>query len=265
VPERRVAGRKPTRKPIGVYLFPKGKKGRLRDADNEDTAVTAVNDEPVRFQSKRGRDGEDVTVTAPGASPAAVAAGSDEESTELSTDPRKPRPKLKKGKEELRAPRARTPPSVPRRRLEIQELLAAPDPVAVMEGLGPGELRELALVGHKLFDLGKLNAARVIFEGLVGLGSQEAFPHTMLGTVYLALGDRGRAFLLFEAALRFDREDLAARVYRAEVLLTAGRKKEATKDLRSAIDQGPADDPFVDRAHRLLKMAEERERRRSTP
>ncbi len=254
MPERRPTGRKALRKTVGVYLFPKGKKGRLRDGDGDDTAITAVIIHPAQPQPKRARDGDDVTITAPGAI-------ADDELTELSADPRKPLEKKGRSK----GARHRTPPAVPRKRLEIQELLAAPDPVAVMEGLRPGELRELALVGHKLFDLGKLNAARVIFEGLVGLGSQEAFPHTMLGTVYLALGDRGRAFLLFETALRFDARDLAARVYRAEVLLTAGRRKEATRDLRSAIDQGPAEDPFVDRAHRLLKMAEERERRRSAP
>lgn len=264
MPERRPTGRKAVRKAVGIYLFPKGKKGRLRDLDAEDTAITSV--------STAAREGDDITVTAPGEVSKSL---KDDERTELQTDPRKKLPKGKKGRDARGAhgtsevpkalARTRTPPAVPRKRLEIQELLAAPDPVAVMEGLGPGELRELALVGHKLFDLGKLNAARVIFEGLVGLGSQEAFPHTMLGTIYLALGDRGRAFLLFEAALRFDPRDLAARVYRAEVQLTAGRMKEATRDLRAVIDQGPADDPFVDRAHRLLKMAEERERRRSAP
>lgn len=259
MPERRLTGRRVPRSPVSVYLFPKGKKGRLRESDAEDTAVTSASELGKRAGA---REVEDATVTAPGAS-------LEEESTEIAADPRKGSEKRertrarKSPREDSRPPRSRTPPAVPRKKLEIQELLSAPDPVAVLEGLAPGELRELALVGHKLFDLGKLNAARVIFEGLVGLGSQEAFPHTMLGTIYLALGDRGRAFLLFEAALRFDVDDLAARVYRAEVLLTAGRRKEATRDLQRAIDHGPADDPFVDRAHRLLKMAEERERRRN--
>ncbi len=126
----------------------------------------------------------------------------------------------------------------------------------------PERIAEVSLFGHRLFEEGRLEEARGVFEGLVSLGVEDAFPHTMLGTVYLALGDQDRALALFEAALTLDPADLAARVYRGEIRLNRGRFKLAVEDLRRAVNAGAAEDPFVDRARRLLRMARDLARRR---
>lgn len=149
--------------------------------------------------------------------------------------------------------------SVRQKAHQIQELLARP-----ADAQGPvsrTQIAEMSLFGHHLFERGQLDEARAVFEKIVGLGVEEAFPHTMLGTIYLASGSPDRALALFEAALALDDTDLAARVYRAEIRLNAGRIDEATEDLDQAIEQGLAEDPFVDRAKRLKQMAEERARR----
>ena len=124
------------------------------------------------------------------------------------------------------------------------------------------ELAQMAMFGHQLFEAGRLEEARVVFEGLVALDVKDAFPHTMLGTVYLALGLHDRAVALFEAALALDPEDVAARVYRAEIRIHQKRLRPAIAELTAVLRKGPADDPFVQRATRLLEIAREQARRK---
>ncbi|MBI3186067.1 MAG: hypothetical protein HYZ28_28355 [Myxococcales bacterium] len=123
--------------------------------------------------------------------------------------------------------------------------------------VAPQQVAEMSLFGHHLFESGRLEEARVVFEGLVGMDVADAFPYTMLGTIYLALGDQDRALALFEAGLQIDERDLAARVYRAEIRLNRGKLKMALEDLHRAVEIGLGDDPFVDRAKRLLRLAQE--------
>lgn len=117
------------------------------------------------------------------------------------------------------------------------------------------EASDLAAMGHQLFELGRVQEARAIFERLIAGNAKDAYAHTMLGTIFLALGDQDRALALFQASLDLDPNDIAARVYRGEVRLGKGKVRPALEDFERAMQLGPADDPFVDRAARLLKMA----------
>ena len=119
----------------------------------------------------------------------------------------------------------------------------------------PQEVADLSLFGHQLFEMGKVAEAKVIFEGLVKTGAKDAFAHTMLGTIYLALKDQTNALLLFQAALDIDPDDVSALDYRGEILLNRGKVKGAVEDLSRALKLGTSDDPFVERASRLLRMA----------
>jgi tetratricopeptide (TPR) repeat protein len=119
----------------------------------------------------------------------------------------------------------------------------------------PQEVADLSLFGHQLFEMGKVKEAKVIFEGLVGTGAKDAFAHTMLGTIYLALKDQARALALFQLALEIDPDDVSALVYRGEIRLNRGKVKGAVEDLTRALNLGAKDDPFVERASRLLRMA----------
>jgi tetratricopeptide (TPR) repeat protein len=118
----------------------------------------------------------------------------------------------------------------------------------------PQEAADLAAFGHELFELGRFEEARVIFEGLVNHDVRDGFAHTMLGTIYLALNAHDRALALFQASLKIDADDLAALVYRGEIRLNRGKVKSAIEDLARAVTLAPASDPFVERAKRLLKM-----------
>jgi hypothetical protein len=118
----------------------------------------------------------------------------------------------------------------------------------------PQEAADLAAFGHELFELGRFEDARQIFEKLVTRNARDGFAHTMLGTVYLALNAHDRALALFQAALKIDPDDLAALVYRGEIRLNRGKVKSAIEDLSRAMTLAPQLDPFVERAKRLLRM-----------
>jgi len=158
-------------------------------------------------------------------------------------------------------PKANERPSGPQAKPKRTKSKEVPLPEAhvahvdLKRGHTPQEAAELAAFGHKLFEMGKLDEARVIFEKLVGADTRDAFVHTMLGTVYLALNAQDRALALFQAALKLDPDDLAAVVYRGEIRLNRGKLKAAMEDLQRALSLGASTDPFVERAKRLIKMA----------
>src|SRR5512133_672107 len=84
------------------------------------------------------------------------------------------------------------------RRTATLEAEAPAEPAAAPR-LSKEQIAELAVLGHRLFEEGKLPQARAVFERLVEVGPEDPFPHTMLGIVYFAQGDAGRALALFEA------------------------------------------------------------------
>lgn len=117
------------------------------------------------------------------------------------------------------------------------------------------QVAEMALLGHRLFEQGKISEAKIVFEGIVEQGVEDAFPHTMLGIIYLSAGDTARALALFEAALALEPEDIAARLYRAEIRLKNGRMRQALEELGKIARECPKDDPFARRARKLIDKA----------
>jgi len=121
--------------------------------------------------------------------------------------------------------------------------------------LGKKQIAELAQFGHHLFESGRVSEAKAVFEGLVEVGVEDAFPHTMLGILFLSEGAQDRALALFEAALALDAGDLAARVYRAEIQLEQGKVRAALEELEAVAAEDPAGSPFGERARKLLSEA----------
>ncbi len=114
---------------------------------------------------------------------------------------------------------------------------------------------DLTRLGHEAFEAGRAAEARVVFESLVALGRRDPFAHTMLGTILLGANALEQALEQFEAALAIDPDDLAALVYRGEIRLSRRKVARATEDLERAVKLGPASDPFVARARKLLTLA----------
>ncbi len=116
---------------------------------------------------------------------------------------------------------------------------------------------DMAALGHELFSRGKIAEAKVIFEGLAAdaVRFADGFVFTMLGTIHLAQNELEKAATRFEEALKIDENDLAALVYRAEIRLQKRRVRQAVEDLQRALELGSPEEPFVDRAKRLLQLA----------
>ena len=123
-----------------------------------------------------------------------------------------------------------------------------------LEGLDAHSLAEVAVFGHQLYESGRLNEARVVFEGLVAMDPPEAFPYTVLGAIFLAQQDVHRALALFEAALELDCDDVAALVYRGEIRIRLGQTERGVRDLKRAmqIDPDGPQSPFSQRARQAL-------------
>ena len=132
----------------------------------------------------------------------------------------------------------------------------------VLRQMSRKQVAELCLFGHHLFESGRLAEARVVFEGIVKLGVEDAFPHTMLGTILLAQGEAKAALPLFESALKLDPRDVAAWVYRGEIRLHAGQLKAGLSDLKKAAGMASTTDPFVVRARKLIDRAGNKSRAR---
>lgn len=116
---------------------------------------------------------------------------------------------------------------------------------------------DMAALGHELFSRGKIAEAKVIFEGLAADAARfaDGFVFTMLGTIHLAQNELEKAATRFEEALKIDADDLAALVYRAEIRLQKRRVRQAVEDLQRAVELGAPNEPFVERAKRLLQLA----------
>ena len=140
--------------------------------------------------------------------------------------------------------------------LELQSPAGEPRPERKRgAAMSEQQVAEMALFGHRLFEQGKLREAKIVFEGIVELAVEDAFPHTMLGIIYLSSGDAARALALFEAALALDPGDVAARVYRAEIRLKCGKVRQALEELGKIARECPKDDPFAERARKLIEKA----------
>ncbi|MBS2030516.1 MAG: tetratricopeptide repeat protein [Deltaproteobacteria bacterium] len=146
-------------------------------------------------------------------------------------------------------------------RAKIEKLLRGDR--RALEGMDASSLADVAVLGHSLYEDGRLNEARVVFEGLVAMDPSEAFPYTVLGAIYLAQQDVHRALALFEAALEIDPDDVAALVYRGEIRLRLGNRPRAMKDLERAlsIDPDGPQSPFSQRARAALHEARTMSRR----
>src|SRR4051812_24800046 len=184
--------------------------------------------------------------------------------TQPTTDPRDP-VKGRKRKKKKAASSEVEPVTDPSVRLPIEKLdawLAEGASGEALKQMSRKQIAEVCLFGHHLFEAGRVQEAKVVFEGVVGLGVEDAFPHTMLGTIYLAQGEARAALPLFESAIKLDPRDVAAWVYRGEIRIHSGQLKAGLSDLKKATSLASATDPFVVRARKLIDRAKARGRAR---
>jgi tetratricopeptide (TPR) repeat protein len=127
--------------------------------------------------------------------------------------------------------------------------------LAELSAVSGAEMLEMAVIGYSMYEQGRYDDARVIFDALCALDPREAYYRTALGAVYLARENLEKAEALFQEAIRLNPKEIAAFVNRGEVYLRQGKILEAARDFKRAVDLDPENrDPLTRRA-RLLAAA----------
>ncbi len=119
---------------------------------------------------------------------------------------------------------------------------------------GP-EMMEMAIVGCSMYEQGRHEDAKVIFEGMAQLDPQEAYYRMALGTIYLAQEDLEQAEKCLKLAIQINSKHLASHFYLGEVHLRQNRFEEAISNFRRVGELDPElKDPLSARAG-YLKLA----------
>lgn len=129
--------------------------------------------------------------------------------------------------------------------------------------VGPAQLALALTTGYQLFEQGRLDDARDLFEGLSLLDPENAYIHGILGTICQKQGDDDVALLYYAVALDLFPDNIDILVNRGELLLKRGMFEDAAQDLRAAIALDPeSKDPAANRARLLVTMTVEELNRR---
>lgn len=120
---------------------------------------------------------------------------------------------------------------------------------------GP-EMLQMAIIGFSMYEQGRYNEAKMIFQGLVSLDPKESYFLTALGAVHLAEDDLDGARKYLDESIKVNPKELAAFVNRGEVHLRQGKVLEAAQDFMKAVELDPAGkDPLTTRAKVLASAA----------
>ncbi len=109
---------------------------------------------------------------------------------------------------------------------------------AEVEGMSFEEARAIANLGCELAGAGRLEEARVIFEGLVAGNPHDTGAQAALGTVYQKLGRPQDAMTAYNDALAADPKNPVALGNRGELRLKGG-DKAGFADLMLAVEADP--------------------------
>ncbi|MBX7096085.1 MAG: tetratricopeptide repeat protein [Myxococcaceae bacterium] len=124
-------------------------------------------------------------------------------------------------------------------------------------GLTPQTIHAIARLGCDLADMGRLEEARTIFEGLTLANPKDASAHAALGTVHQKLGRLDDAAACYRAALAVDPRHPVALANRGELRLMAG-DAQGRADLEAAAKADPEGRSPAARRARVLVGALER-------
>ncbi len=125
---------------------------------------------------------------------------------------------------------------------------------AEVEGMTFAQAQAIAKVGCDLAEAGRLEEARILFEGLVAGNPKDAAAHAALGSVYQRLGRTEDALTEYSAALERDPGNPVALVNRGELYLRQGNRQGFT-DVGHAVEADPNAETSAGRRARALVKA----------
>lgn len=125
---------------------------------------------------------------------------------------------------------------------------------AEVSGLTFEEAKAIAQIGCDLAAAGRLDEARIVFEGLVEANPKDSAAHAALGTVYQKLGRIEDAVTEYSASISGDAKNPIALANRGELRLKAGDRQGFT-DLAQAVESDPHGETAAGRRARGLVKA----------
>lgn len=101
--------------------------------------------------------------------------------------------------------------------------------------LSPDSMKALAEHGYLLYEQGKYDSAKTVFEGLATIDNRNSNYQRMLGSIYQLQSKWDASYYRYTLVLRSTPNDIFVLTNRAEVLIELKRMKEAMEDLKQAI------------------------------
>ncbi len=123
-------------------------------------------------------------------------------------------------------------------------------------GLSETELYAIAQQGYLMFLQGKLDQARIIFEGLVAIDPKNAYYYRALGAIYWRGKESQKAVKQFTYAIRVSPKEISSYINRAEVYVAQQNFKAAKTDLKQALEKSRpgVDDALHSKARAMMRM-----------
>ena len=123
---------------------------------------------------------------------------------------------------------------------------------AQLQGLSMEDAYSFAEIAYTMFEQGRYDDAKTIFEGLVISNPYDPYFHSMLGAIYARQNMNEEAAQEYTVAIELDPKNIISLVSRAEILLQSGDFEPAMNDLTTAIKLDPeGKDPAGLRARAL--------------
>jgi tetratricopeptide (TPR) repeat protein len=121
-------------------------------------------------------------------------------------------------------------------------------------GLSAPLAKSLAEYGYLLYEQGRFDTARVIFEALSVQNSSDPNTQKMLGSIYQIQGKWDAAYYHYSLCLSLSPNDIFVITNRGETLIQLQRPREAAEDLKRAIQLDADGTNPVGRRARILLM-----------
>jgi tetratricopeptide (TPR) repeat protein len=143
------------------------------------------------------------------------------------------------------------PPEVDKR---VQRWLKGEIGTGELYQLTPDLLLSIAEYGYLLYEQGKYDTAKTIFEALTAIDSNHPHYQKILGAIYQIQGKWDAAYYRYSQSLRVVPTDIFVIANRGEVLLKLQRQNEAIEDFKQAILLDPENrNPAARRARVLMQ------------
>lgn len=135
----------------------------------------------------------------------------------------------------------------------INEVLAGKKTMGEALGINAGQAYNMARMGYKLLQEGKLEDAKAVFKGLTTLNPKDPYMWLALGSACHRMADVDGAIAAYSKAIELDPKNANAYANRGELYIVTKQFEKGFVDLKKAVDLDPkGQDPATVRARAIL-------------